>query len=231
MNSPLLQIHRHHAPAQWARAACAAIAGSLAGRGPQRLLLSGGSTPAPVYQRLATTALDWEQLTLCLADERWLPDGDANRNDVLIAEHLLARQAHARLRPLARFADGLQACVNQANAHWHSHPGHAVVVLGMGNDSHTASLFPGASNLDQAINSPLPYAAIDAHGCPGAQQFPLRISLTPAGLAACRQRFLLLRGQDKLDTLQAALAANDPTRHPILHALAGAEPLQVYWCA
>lgn len=226
-----LTLHRHHDLQQWADAACAAIAASLAGGGAQRLLLSGGNTPAPVYQRLAAAPLDWEQLTLGLADERWLPDGDANRNDVLIAEHLLARQAQARLLPLARHDDGLQACVQRANAHWQAHPWPAVAVLGMGNDSHTASLFPGAANLHQAIASPLPYAAVDAGGCPGAQQFALRISLTPAGMARCKARFLLLRGQDKLDTLQAAVAAADPTRHPILHALPGAEPLQVYWCA
>ena len=226
-----LALYRHDHPGHWADAACSAIAASLSSGGPQRLLLSGGNTPAPVYQRLAATVLDWEQLSLGLADERWLPDGDANRNDVLVAEHLLARQAQAQLLPLVRFAEGLQACVQQANAYWQAHPWPAVAVLGMGNDSHTASLFPGAANLGAAIDSPLPYAAIDAHGCPGAQQFPLRISLTPTGLAACRQRFLLLRCQDKLDTLQAALASNDPTRHPILHALAGDTPLQVYWCA
>ena len=226
-----VQIHRHAQEQVWADAACSAIAHALSAAGARRLLLSGGSTPAPVYRQLAGMDLDWERLQLGLADERWLPDGDAQRNDLLVTQQLLQQQPLARLQPLARFKDGLDACVATANAHWQAHPATSVAVLGMGNDGHTASLFPAAGNLQAAIDSPLPYAAIDAGGCPGAQTFPLRISLTPAGLAACQARILLLRGQDKLDTLQAAMASGDAQRYPILHALHPQQALQVLCCA
>ncbi|MGN0862256.1 MAG: 6-phosphogluconolactonase, partial [Stenotrophomonas koreensis] len=71
MNHSLL-LHRHADSTGWATAAATAIARALQGPQRQRLLLSGGSTPAPVYRQLAQAALDWGQLELGLVDERWL---------------------------------------------------------------------------------------------------------------------------------------------------------------
>jgi len=226
-----LHLHRHHTPVDWATAAAAAIAASLQGPGRQHLLLSGGSTPAPVYRQLAAADLPWDRLTLGLADERWLPQDGQHRNDTLVAEHLLNHQPRARLHPLLHAGQTLQQCVDSANAHWQSQTGAHVAVLGMGNDGHTASLFPGAGNLAQALSSTLPYAALDATGCQAAQHFPLRISLTPAGLGHCRQRFLLLRGQDKLDTFNTARDNGDASRFPVLHAIQPGSCLHVFWCA
>lgn len=228
--APMPVIHRHEARESWIAGALAQLRDALEGGQAQRLLLSGGSTPAPLYHALAAVDLDWPRLELGLVDERWLPDGDANRNDTLVRTHLLAHQPRARLQPLARPGLGWKGSAQAANHWWDNGPVPAAAVLGMGSDGHIASLFPAATDLQSVVRSPCHYGTFDATGCPGAQSWPQRLTLTPAGLATIGLRLLLLRGQDKLDTLMAALEAGDPARTPVLHALAGPSPLQVHWC-
>ena len=198
--------------------------------GRARILLSGGTTPAPVYQALAELDVHWDRVEVSLADERWLSPQDRDSNAWLVREHLLKRAEGAHFDPLVRIGKPLPECVYTANLQaQHSQPP-SLVALGMGNDGHTASLFPGSKDLARALDSPLPYAALDATGCPGANQWPLRITLTPHGLRQCRQRLLLLRGKQKLQVLRQALDSNDAQQYPILNAinLEGAR-LRVHW--
>lgn len=224
-------IHRHEHAEDWIAAGLAQLHAAIASDRPQRLLLSGGTTPAPLYAALAVSpGMDWNRLTLGLVDERWLPDDDANRNDHLIKTHLLDRQPLARLQPLAQRRLGLDASADAANDWWSSGPVPAAAVLGMGNDGHTASLFPGAPDLARSAASLACVSTFDASGCRGAQHWPRRLTLTPKGLSSIATRLLMLRGQDKLDTLQRALSGNDAAQTPILYALPGPSPLQVHWC-
>lgn len=227
-----LQLHRHDTPRQWIAAIVSETRSALRPPGPHRLLLSGGSTPAPVYRALAgADGLDWSTLDVGLVDERWLPDGDANRNDTLVQANLLDLQPAARFQPLASPSAGWTGSAAAATAWWNNGPVPTLALLGMGGDSHTASLFPAAPGLPAAVSASTPYVPLDASGCPGAQAWPHRLTLTPAGLGRIPHRLLLLRGQDKLDTLNAALQSGCKDRHPVLHALAGPLPLQVHWCA
>jgi len=210
----------------------AALAEGIAENGRTRMLLSGGSTPAPVYQAVAELDLAWDRVEVSLADERWLSPQDRDSNAWLVNEHLLKRTEGVHFDPLVRIGKPLAECVYAANLQAnHSQPP-SLVVLGMGNDGHTASLFPGSRDLPRVVESTLPYAALDATGCPGANQWPLRITLTPRGLALSRHRLLLLRGAQKLEVLRHALDNNDPQQYPILNAinLPGAR-LRVHWCA
>lgn len=228
---PAVAWHRHADEATWARAVADAVAAALPAGVPSRVLLSGGGTPAPVYRQLAVhPGLDWRQLVLGLVDERWLPDGDPDRNDTLVRTHLLDHQPQARLLPLARPAVGPGPSLQQALADWEAGPPARAALLGMGNDAHTASLFPGAAALAEIAASPRPYALLDATGCPGAQHWPQRLTLTPSGLAAIPHRLLLLRGAQKAAVLERALADGDPLAHPVLFACRGLPPLQVHWC-
>lgn len=229
--TPVLNVHADEA--QWVAAAVADIVAGLqadlnAG-GQARLLLSGGGTPAPVYRALAGQALDWGRITVALVDERWLPGDPHHRNDFLVRDALLAGlAAAARFEPMVESGAGLEQAVARANAR---SAASSVMVLGMGPDGHTASLFPGMRGLDVALTQPLHYAAVDATGCPGAQGWNLRITLTPAGMAASGRRLLLLRGQEKLDLLQRALAGDDAGELPVRAALRLPGPaLQVHWC-
>jgi len=100
----------------------------------------------------------------------------------------------------------------------------------MGEDGHTASLFPGMAAFDRVLASKQPYVAIDAGGLAGARQWSKRISLTPNGLAYARSRFLLIQGKAKREVFAQALAEGDPKRWPVLLAMQGEVPLDVHWC-
>ena len=227
-------LHVHAGAGAWAAAAAADIALALAADGARharpRLLLSGGSTPAPVYAALARLPVAWEHVDVALVDERWLLPDDPDSNAWLVRDALLQQgAAAARFEPMTRPGRSLADVVAAANLQARQPP--AVVVLGMGEDGHTASLFPRMRGFDDACASASPYVAVDASGCDGAGRWPRRISLTPAGLAPAAARVLLIRGARKRALLDAVLAGDDAREYPVrlAYATPGA-PLQVHWC-
>ena len=228
-----VHFHTHDDADAWAAAAATAIAyglgEALRERERARLLLSGGGTPAPVYRALAQADLDWPRVDLGLVDERWLQPDDPDSNARLVRETLLqGPAAAASFQALTRTGQGIEEAVRVANLH--AHQAADVVVLGMGPDGHTASLFPNMRHLDDALASQQAYVAVDASGCPGAGRFARRISLTPAGLAPSHARFLLIRGEAKRALFERATQATDPRELPIRLAFTtpGAS-LQVHW--
>jgi len=208
------------------------ITQSLQHQGHARILLSGGTTPAPVYTELAKQTLPWQWLLLGLADERCVPADNPNSNAWLIQTHFLQHASEVTFQPLFVPDQALEQSVAAANQQIAQYPPPCLVVLGMGNDGHTSSLFPRAIDLDSALSSSQAYAALDASGCPVAGDFPQRITLTAHGIASCQNRLLLLRGQKKLEVLQAALDSNEVQHYPILAAINAPGPrLRVHWCA
>ncbi len=232
--SDRVEFIAHRQADAWIEAVAADMAALLnadiAEHGRARMLLSGGTTPAPVYQALAELDVHWDRVEVSLADERWLSPQDRDSNAHLVRENFLQRAEGAHFDPLVRIGKPLAECVYTANLQAQYSLAPSIVALGMGNDGHTCSLFPGSRDLQRALESTLPYAALDATGCPGANQWPLRITLTPHGLRSCRHRLLLLRGKRKLEVLQHALDSNDVQQYPILAAIDQPGPrLRVHW--
>ncbi|NBD21835.1 6-phosphogluconolactonase [Aquabacterium fontiphilum] len=171
----------------------------LAARGTALLVVSGGSTPVPFFQALSQVALDWSRVTVTLADERWLPHDHADSNAGLVRRHLLqGPAASARWVPLGQGRGdpalawpAVEAALAQAP--WPAD----VVVLGMGADGHTASLFPGAPGLAEALDAGC------THRCqvvpaPAPPNVPVdRITLTARALLDARTLVLHTTGAAK----------------------------------
>ena len=199
------------------------------------LLLSGGSTPAPAYRRLAASVRDWSGITLGLVDDRRVAPDDPGSNARLLRETLQAGQPGGpALLPLVDVAQTPAAELARANAALAAATARAapaLVLFGMGDDGHTASLFPGSPDLPAALASTAAYVALDASGCPGAQRWPQRLTLTPAGWAGARRRLLVMRGAHKRAVFERALRDGDVLALPVAAAIGtGAAALDVHWC-
>ena len=227
-------LHTSDSVGQWAGGAAGSMAASL-GRSLEerpraRLLLSGGSTPGPVYGALAKAPLEWSRVDVALVDERWLQPSDPDSNARLVRETLLRhRAADARFETITQQGRSIQQAVATATLHARSPAD--VVVLGMGEDGHTASLFPRMMGLEHALGTSAAYVAVDASGCPGAGRLTQRISLTPAGLPPAHTRILLIRGERKRELLDRVVAGDDPMEYPARIALlTPGAVLHVHWC-
>lgn len=203
---------------------------ALGERGAASLAVSGGSTPLALFNALSRIDLDWSRVTVLPVDERWVDENDAQSNARLIREQLLQERATAaRFISLKHPTSDPHAAEDACNASLASLDQPLdVVVLGMGLDGHTASLFPDAPELADALAS-----TRCCHALSPANQPTARMSLTPALLNSARRRVLHIEGEDKRRVLDAVLADPQPMRFPIAMALTAeaAAPLQIYWAA
>lgn len=204
---------------------------AIAERGRAWLALAGGGTPLPAYRAFAATALPWHCIDVVPTDERCVPlEHPASNHRALAGAFALARglTVHA-------LADGdCDRSLAQARALLARHPApFDAVVLGMGADAHIASLFPGAAGLAAALDPRGTDQAvrIDPDPLPPGAPFP-RVSLTLARLLRARELHLVMTGVDKREALEAAMASDDPLRHPVA-ALLHASPasLHLHWSA
>ena len=144
--------------AEQARGLAAEVAGrlrsALAEQGQALLVVSGGRSPVAFLEALSEEPLDWSRITLSLADERWVPESHADSNAGLVRRHLLRGEAaKARFIGLYQPAASLEEAAELADHHLHELPLPIdVLVLGMGDDGHTASLFPNSPGLDLAMD-------------------------------------------------------------------------------
>lgn len=186
------------------------------------LSVPGGTTPGPVFDTLSGADLDWSRVAVMLNDERWVPEHDPRSNTALLRRRLLVdRAADATLVPLyARMAtpeDALDALSDGIRPHLPI----SVLLLGMGADMHTASLFPGADKLQQAMAEdapPLMALRAEAAGEP-------RMTLTLPVLRAALRVHVLITGAEKRKALERARKL-PPEQAPIAALL---DHAQVHW--
>lgn len=200
---------------------------ALSQRGEASLVVPGGKSPVAFFQALAQRKLPWARVTVTLADERWLPPEHPDSNAGLVLAHLLqGPAAAARFVPLyggeATPEAGLEACA--ARLAGIPRP-FDVVLLGMGEDGHFASLFPGAANL-AALLAEDGLALAVVH--PPVAPHP-RMSLGLAALLDARQVLVQIHGPRKQAVIEAA-AAGDGTSPPIAALLRQtATPIHVFF--
>ncbi len=171
------------------------------------LLVSGGSTPGPVFERLSMADLDWQWVSVGLVDERWVDEDDPRSNAALVKRTLLRGPAAAAKFTGMKTAhsDPFAAAASANEAYLSFFTTRPVMLLGMGGDGHTASWFPGAEGLETAMadvdDGPF-VAAIDATGAPVAGDMPHRMTLTGSAFASAALTVLYITGDDKRAVLQ-----------------------------
>jgi 6-phosphogluconolactonase len=199
-----------------------ACADALADRGKASLALAGGKTPLPIYRALAEAPLDWPNVVAMPGDDRCVAHAHAASNVAALREAFSAARGLV-VEPLTAVYGDPAMSLNLARIALARHrEAFDAVVLGMGEDAHTASLFPGAVGVQAAM---APDAAQDAFAIipeplPPEAPFP-RITLGLARLLRAREIHLIVTGARKREVLRAAQAAYDPLRMPIsavLHA-------------
>lgn len=177
------------------------LAETLNAQGRASFSVPGGTTPGPVFDILSGVGLDWANVAVFLNDERWVGEDNPRSNTRLLRERLLVdKAAAATLVPLHAEAAEPEAVLGALAEGIEPHLPISVLLLGMGADMHTASLFPGADRLADALasNAPvlLPMRA-EAAGEP-------RITLTAPVLAGAMHIHILITGAEKRAAIEAA---------------------------
>ena len=216
---------------QLADALAEAVAGNLKSgaksRGAASLAVSGGSTPARFFRALSQRDdVPWDKVTITLVDERWVDESSDRSNGRLVRANLLTgRAAAASFVPL--YQGGTEPDAYAAGLAQRRVPQPLdAAVLGMGNDGHTASFFPGGDTLAEALTGEGPVVAIRA---PGAGE--PRVTLTLKALLAARALYLHIEGDEKVETLQRAEAEGPIEDMPVRAVLRQTQtPLTIYWC-
>jgi 6-phosphogluconolactonase len=193
-------------------------------RHEERVLFAvpGGTSPGPVFDALCGAPLDWASVDVILTDERWVAEDDPRSNTRLVRERLLTdRAAAARMVPMYRPTGTPEEALERLSEEIRPRLPISVLLLGMGEDMHCASLFPGAEGLEAALAEDAPpLMALRAPGVPEP-----RVSLTAPVLEGALSKHLVITGQAKRDALERAQGL-DPMEAPVRAVLSG---LTVHW--
>lgn len=163
-------------------------------RGACHVALAGGSTPRPVYERLGAGPLPWDRLDWWFGDERAVPPDHSESNYRMVLDTLRPKDL-ARVHRMPADAPDLEAAADDYGRRLP--PQLDLLVLGMGPDGHTASLFPGSPALDIRHRRVVPVI--------GPKPPPRRLTITPPVIEAARAIVVLAGGADKSAMVARAL--------------------------
>jgi len=193
--------------------------------GSASLAVSGGSTPQKTFELLSKNELDWARVTITLVDDRWLANDQADSNQQLVEKNLLQNHA-AKAQFIPLYQEGLSAfeASDKVNALFTDiKQPFDVVLLGMGNDGHTASLFPCSEQISEGLSTRATYLATQPTTAPYE-----RMSLSAQAIETASHLFLQLKGADKQATLSKALKGDKHLEMPIRRFLTN--NITVLWC-
>ncbi len=187
-------------------------------KGRASLIVSGGNTPKPLFERLSQIEIAWEKVTVGLCDERWLAPSHDESNENLVRTHLLQNKASrakfvGMYTAAKRAEEAQKECSQRIKEQLLPFD---VLLLGMGNDGHTASLFPQNEKLDQAfaLDSEALCLAIAPDSAPH-----MRMSLTLKAIVSAEHLYLHFEGEEKLALYYEAIEETDWHKMPICAVL------------
>ena len=200
------------------------LAQGISARGVAHLVVSGGSTPAALFSLLADADLAWQHVVVMLADDRWVPADHEDSNERLVRETLLTGRAkQAQFLSLLPTPDDEVANLAGLSTLLRSVPRFDVVLLGMGEDAHTASLFPCASALKEGLTTDAGALLTRPRTAPHQ-----RVSMSKRRLEMTDCGVIHIVGQNKKAVLEAAIKSGDEMRHPI-SAFWGPSGFDCWW--
>lgn len=207
---------------------------SISKHGVATLLVSGGTTPAPLYEALSKTDLNWKKIKIALVDERWVDASHAASNEALARRSLLINNAK-----VSEFIGMKTDAKTAAAGHSETEERYArlpqpfsLAILSMGNDGHTASLFPKATGVEAALDPSNPNltAAITAKQSEVTGPNTERMTMTLSALLKTERLIILLTGEDKLAVFNAAQKPGSISDMPIRSLLQQDQvPVELYW--
>ena len=195
-------------------------------RGRASMAVSGGSTPTPLFKEFSLLSIDWAKVDLTLVDDRWVDAKNSDSNELLVRTHLIKNKA-AKVNFIPLKNDSKTAKEGQKISEEmlkNITLPFDVVVLGMGSDGHTASLFPCSEELPDAMNLNNLNCLISTS--PKTAPYE-RLSLTARVIINAKNVFLHLNGSSKLLTLESAMEQKDSSKMPIYTFLENG--LSIYW--
>jgi 6-phosphogluconolactonase len=195
-------------------------------RGRASIAVSGGSTPIPLFEALSRLNLDWGKVDLTLVDDRWVESDNKDSNELLVRTHLIKNKAvKVNFVPLKNNSSNAEkGQISSEKALKNFTLPFDVVVLGMGTDGHTASLFPCSEEIKLAmdLNNDDCLVATTPTSAPYE-----RLSLTAKAIIDAKNVFLHLNGSSKLHALEEAMNTKDAYKMPIYAFLE--DGLDIYW--
>lgn len=212
--------------ADLAEIVAADLAAAIARKGRATLAVPGGTTPGPFLTELAKAGIDWASVSVMLTDERFVPESSDRSNTRLLRQVLMqGPAAAATLVPFYAPADQPEDVVPALTEAISAVLPLDVCVLGMGEDMHTASIFPGADRLEEALSAVAP--VLIPMRAPGAPE--PRLTLSAPVLRAAPSLHLLITGPAKRTAFEAALKADTALEAPVRAVLTGPNPITTHY--
>ena len=208
-----------------------ALDAELKASGAAAFGVTGGRSPGLIYDALSVAPLDWAKVRITLSDERFVETTSPDSNEGLVRRRLLQNRAvdahFVGLRGSADAPDRAAADASRALLGW---PALDVLMLGMGEDGHVASLFPGSPALPEGLD-PAAEAVIAVPIDAGHAPPVPRLSLTIRPLTTARLVLILTSGAQKRKVLEEALAGAAPETYPVAAVLTSAPNIRLLWTA